>query len=43
MDIEQGGYKIGVGGVDLLVKEISPVKIEGNEVDSQESQYGESL
>ena len=43
MDIEQRGYKIGVGGVDLLVKEISPVKIVENEVDPQESQYGESL
>lgn len=35
MDIEQGDYEIGIHGVDLLVKEISAVYIEGREVASR--------
>ena len=43
MDIEQCDYEIGVGRIDLLVIEMSPVYIAQRVMGSRVSQYEESL
>ena len=43
MDVEQRGDEIGIGRIDLLVKEISPLYMAQNAVSSQESRCEESF